>query len=142
MTKNYLLATNALSEVSKKEPNVGFMEWFMEANELMMFTSCLVLGEIKKGIALSPDANKRKRFDAMLTEIIEQFDGRIVDINSQVAFLWGELVAIGQQSGKTPPTIDALIAAQCISNDLILVTRNTEDFKQFKGLQIHAPWTV
>lgn len=35
---------------------------------------------------------------------------------------------------------DALVAATAIVNDLILVTRNTGDFKNIDGLQVENPW--
>jgi toxin FitB len=138
---NYLLDTNALSEAPKKAPNSGFMGWFMATDELRLFTSCLVLGEIRKGIALSGDSDKRQNFDKWLDEIIDRFDGRIVGLDKDIALLWGDLIAVGQQHGRIPPVIDALIAAQCIHSRMTLVTRNIRDFEQFSDLLILCPWT-
>jgi len=36
---------------------------------------------------------------------------------------------------------DAIVAATAIVNDLILLTRNTEDFKKIKNLRLENPWT-
>jgi predicted nucleic acid-binding protein len=37
-----------------------------------------------------------------------------------------------------PP--DAIVAATALVNDLILITRNTKDFKNIPGLQMENPW--
>lgn len=110
MTANYLLDTNAISEASKSKPDAGFMNWFSQTDELAMFTSCIVLGEIKKGISLIQDEVRHEHFDALLTEILLQFDGRIINIDSQVSLLWGELLGMRQVAGRTPPVIDMLLS--------------------------------
>ncbi|HEV2403341.1 MAG TPA: type II toxin-antitoxin system VapC family toxin [Candidatus Saccharimonadales bacterium] len=139
---SYLLDTNAISEAPKKSPDIGFMEWFINTNEANLFTSCLVLGEIKKGINLNNDAARRATFSKWLDEVIDEFADRIVEVNNTVASLWGELMASGQLAGKTPPIIDALLAAQCLTHKLTLVTRNVRDFEQFTGLQVFCPWSA
>ncbi|MGZ3778235.1 MAG: type II toxin-antitoxin system VapC family toxin, partial [Mucilaginibacter sp.] len=35
---------------------------------------------------------------------------------------------------------DALVAATAVTNDLILLTRNTQDFKNIPGLKLENPW--
>lgn len=142
MSTSYLLDTNALSEASKKLPNQDFMSWFVASDEEALFTSCLVLGEIKKGIALSPDPKKQERLNKLLDAIVESFDDRIIGIDTAIALLWGKLTASGRLAGKTPPAIDALIAAQCIAHDLTLVTRNVKDFEQFTELKVLSPWAT
>lgn len=138
---NYLLDTNALSEAPKANPNVGFIHWLTVIDELSLFTSCLVLGEVKKGISLVTDTGKLKHLTKWLDTTIEDFDGRIIDIDKDVCLLGGDLLAIGQQSGKTPPVIDALIAAQCLQYHLVLVTRNIKTFEQFTDLEVLCPWS-
>ncbi len=139
--KQYLLDTNALSEAPKQQPDKGFMDWFLSVDESALFTSCLVLGEIQKGISLVSDNTKRQQLSKWLAKIITDFEGRITGIDAQVGLVWGKLVASGQQSGKLPPAIDALIAAQCIQHKLVLVTRNIKDFQQFAGLEVLSPWS-
>ena len=90
---SFLLDTNALSEVSKREPDQSFMDWFAEVDEHVLYTSCLVLGEIKKDIALCDDAIKQERYSAALAEIIQGFASRIVEVDTASAMLWGELIA-------------------------------------------------
>ncbi len=136
----YLLDTNALSEAPKPQPDSGFIAWLMTANDESLFTSCLSLGEIKKGIELVTGGARRKQLDGWLEKVVVDFGGRVVDVNQEVALLWGQLMAAAQQKGKPPPVIDTLIAAQCIHNQLTLITRNVKDFKQFAGLEVLCPW--
>lgn len=41
-------------------------------------------------------------------------------------------------AGRTPPFIDGQIAAIAFVNDLILVTSNVRDFRNFQGLQVQS----
>lgn len=138
--KRYLLDTNALSEVSKKVPSDSFMRWFTSVDEIYLYTSCLVLGEVKKGIELLPEGARKAAFADSLDKVMQSFDGRIVDVSSEISLLWGELVAKAQLSGWSVPPIDAILAAQCIQNNLVLVTRNLKDFNRLPDLQILCPW--
>jgi predicted nucleic acid-binding protein len=141
MTTNYLLDTNAISEISKNEPDSSFLEWFNGMDGAALFTSCLVIGELNKGIELLPDSEKRRRFENILTELLDSFSGQIIGIDTEICLSWGQLFARGRLSGLTPPDIDTLIAAQCIEHDMMLITRNTRDFEQFHELKVHSPWS-
>ena len=46
----YLLDTNAVSETAQRRPNEGFMNWFQKTPFEQMLTSCVVIGEIEKGV--------------------------------------------------------------------------------------------
>ena len=140
--KNFLLDTNAWSEAAKVAPDQGFMQWFTMTDEEHMFTSCLVVGEILKGIELLEDGERKRGYEVWLDKIRISFGTRIVGVDENVTLLWGRLLAQGQKAGKTPPVVDTLIAAQCIYNDFTLVTRNRKDFEQFQALSILNPWST
>ena len=59
-----------------------------------------------------------------LRDIEESFVQRILPIDSAVARVWGELAA-----ARSLPVIDTLIAATAKVHNLMLVTRNSYDFK-------------
>lgn len=141
MSSKYLLDTNTLSESNKPQPNKGFTEWLLAMENSDLFTSCLVLGELEKGIYLLNSERKRLEFESWLAKAINDFEGRILDIDQNTSLLWGQLVAHTQKAGKTPQVIDSLLAAQAIQHKLTLVTRNVKDFEQFKDLQVLCPWT-
>jgi predicted nucleic acid-binding protein len=137
----YLLDTNALSEIDKPEPNNGFMEWFNKTDNSELYVSCITFGEVYKGIELLADSAKRKRLEEHTADIIEAFNTRIIAIDLNTMVLWSKLMAASIKKGQTAPSIDTLIASQCIQHNFVLVTRNVKDFEQFSDLKIHCPWS-
>ncbi len=137
----YLLDTNALSEVDKPQPNQGFMDWFNQAEVSELYVSCITIGELYKGIELLTDSAKRNKLKQHTAEITKAFSNRVLIINLDTTIIWSRIMAASIKKGQTAPSIDALIASQSIQNNLILVTRNTKDFKQFDELEIYCPWS-
>lgn len=137
----YLLDTNALSEIDKPEPNKGFMEWFNKTEVSEFYISCITFGELYKGIELLTDTAKRKRLEDLTGDVIEAFSSRIIVIDLKTMLIWSKLMATSIKMGQTAPSIDTLIASQCIQHNLALVTRNVKDFKQFNDLKLHCPWS-
>lgn len=138
---NYLLDTVAVSEAVKSRQDSGYMDWLNSTDDSQLYISCLTIGEIQKGITLANDSRQRHKLDDYLAGLYEAFEGRILGLDVNDSVLWGKLTARARQSGKTPPAIDALIAAQCLQHQMVLVTRNTKDFEQFPGLELLCPWT-
>lgn len=138
----YLLDTNALSEVDKPKPNKGLMEWFSQSLVSELHISCIAVGELYKGMELVTDTLKRQQLERRTDEIVEEFNDRILNIDTETMTIWSKLVANSIKKGKTSPSIESLIAAQCVQNRLVLVTRNVDDFKHFSGLEILCPWST
>lgn len=138
---HYLLDTNAISEAVKSRQDKGYMAWLNHTADDRLYVSCLAIGEIQKGISLAADAKLANKLDSYLSGLYEAFSGRILGLTADDCVLWGKLTAAAQQAGKTAPAIDSLIAAQCIQNRMILVTRNVRDFEQFPGLEVLCPWS-
>ncbi|WP_369601101.1 type II toxin-antitoxin system VapC family toxin [Hahella sp. SMD15-11] len=134
---SYLIDTNVLSELRRKEPNPGVVAWFEERPATILYVSVLTLGEIRKGIkALGKSQRKLKLLDWLETELPAFFAGRILPINDEVADRWGRLLA---SAGRPLPAIDSLLAATALTYGLALVTRNVDDFPH-PGLEIINPW--
>lgn len=134
---SYLVDTNVLSELRRKAPNAGVIDWVSRRPASTLFLSVLTLGEIRKGIEGLADAERR----LILTDWLEAdlptfFTGRILTVDAPVADRWGRLVAA---AGRPVPAIDSLLAATALHHDLALVTRNERDFADF-GLQVINPW--
>ena len=136
----YLLDTCVFSELIKKKPSLSVTRWILERNELLFSVSALTFGEIKKGINLAQDPNRKKNLQMWLEDfIIPRFWSRIVTIDGAVALAWGELIANQAKVGRVLPTIDSLIAASAIAHNLQIVTRNTKDFEGL-NIPIVNPW--
>ncbi len=135
----FLLDTNVVSELRLRERgNAGVSDWYGSVQDADLFTSALVIGEIRKGIA-----RLRRRRDYRQAEILEVwleisqdfFAERILPVDAIVADAWGQMFAI-----RNVPVVDGLIAATAKVNDFILVTRNVADV-QGLGVDLLNPFT-
>lgn len=135
----YLIDTNVLSELRRKEPNAGVAEWFSQRPATTLFVSVLTLGEIRKGIDMLPDSHRKfALLDWLEVDLPSFFIGRILTVELSVADRWGRLIA---RAGHPMPAIDSLLAATAIHHGLKLVTRNARDF-EFDGLEVINPWQI
>ena len=123
---SYLIDTNVLSELRRREPNQGVIEWFEQRPATTLYLSVLTLGEIRKGIdSLVNDDRQLKLLDWLEVELPQFFSGRILPVDAAVADRWGRLNA---QMERPIPAIDSLLAATALTHGLKLVTRNVRDF--------------
>jgi toxin FitB len=134
---SYLIDTNVLSELRRKQPDARVVSWMQVRPAPTMFLSVLTLGEIRKGIErLQTGQRKQSLIDWLEVELPRYFIGRLLDIDAQTAERWGRLMAA---AGRPLPAIDGLLAATALQHDLTLVTRNTQDFAGL-GVQLINPW--
>lgn len=138
---SFLLDTNVISELVKARPEVRVTGWVDSVDESLLYLSVLTLGEIRRGIALLPEASRRVRLEAWLDNDLRlRFEGRILSIDRAVADRWGRLTAKASQARSQLPVIDGLLAATALDHDLTLVTRNSEDVS-VTGVPVFNPWT-
>jgi predicted nucleic acid-binding protein len=134
---SYLLDTNVLSELRRKTPDAGVVEWFSRRPVSTLYLSVLTLGELRKGIEGVAEAERRMALtDWLETDLPGFFAGRILPIDVQVADRWGRLVAA---AGRPLPAIDSLLGATAAQHGLSMVTRNARDFADL-GLDVINPW--
>ena len=134
---SYLIDTNVLSELRKRQPDARVVAWLEERPRQSLHLSVLSLGEIRKGIEGVADAAFRQALtDWLETDLPNYFVGRLLGIDASVADRWGRVQAI---AGRTLPVIDGLLAATALRHDLTLVTRNVKDFAGL-GVPLIAPW--
>jgi predicted nucleic acid-binding protein len=121
----YLLDTNVLSELRKgSRANPQVLSWFETVEESELFISVLALGEIRAGIerVRSNDLIQARTLERWLDRLATTYADRIIPISAAVADRWGRLSA-----NDRPPVVDGLMAATALENNLVLVTRNTDD---------------
>ena len=124
----FLLDTNILSELRKErrcKPTV--MRWYESAPAEDLFTSVLVLGELRFGIEnlRRRDAINARALEKWLREIESSYKPRVLPVTAEICDIWGRI-----SISSRLPIIDALLAATALCHRLTLVTRNTRDVKR------------
>jgi tRNA(fMet)-specific endonuclease VapC len=132
--KKYLLDTNVLSEGVKALPNENVMA-MLQSHEDHITTAAPVWHELRYGcLRLSP-SRKREMLEAYLEEVV-QHNLDILPYDEKAAAWHAAERARLASLGQTPSFVDGQIAAVARVNGLILVTRNTEDFRFFEDLEV------
>ena len=121
----WLLDTNVLSELRKAgRCNPGVARWAAALEPEAMFTSVLVLGEIRRGVERlrRKDVRQARVLAGWLERVRQTFAGRILEVSEDVAEEWGRL-----DVPDVRPVVDGLLAATARVHGLTLVTRNVTD---------------
>ena len=134
-----MLDTCLLSELIRKEPNQGVLDWIKDKEESSLFLSVLTIGELRKGLVKLKPSTKKKELTLWSAELESRFKDRIIPIDIQISLKWGEIQANLEVKGNSMPTIDSLIASTALCKNLIVVTRNGKDMKQ-SLVEILNPW--
>lgn len=125
----YLIDTNVISEARKGErANAGVRQFFervlREGQEV--FLSVVTVGELRRGIDLirhRGDLDQTAVLEAWLARILTDYDDSILDVDEEVAQVWGRLRVPHPESA-----LDKQIAATALIHDLVVVTRNEQHF--------------
>ena len=136
----FLLDTNVISELVRPRPEANVTAWIEGTDESLLYLSVLTLGEIRRGIAVLPQSQRRATLEAWLNKDLRaRFENRILDIDQEVADRWGLLTAAARNSGIVLPVIDGLLAATALEHNLTLVTRDTGQIPSM-GVAVFNPW--
>ena len=136
----YLLDTCVISELAKAAPNRHVVKWLDGCDEEATFLSVLTIGEIQKGIAKLADGKRKDTIQRWLdVDLRERFSERLLSIDEEVALTWGLIQGEAERRGKPMPTIDGLLGATAIANNLVFVTRNEDDIRS-TGARVLNPW--
>lgn len=108
-------------------------------SEADVFLSTLVLGELLRGVEGMDTGARRNGLRLWLEGLFSTHRTRLIPVDADVVRVWANICAEAESLGRPPSAMDSLIAASAISRDLVLVTRNVEDFRQL-GVKILNPW--
>ncbi len=137
-----LLDTNVLSEVTRPAPDTRVLEWLDRLDEDRSFVSVVSIAEIRRGVALMDAGRKRDALAEWLArDLPQRFERRVLPVDEPVALAWGDLMGLAKRRGRGLSSMDGLIAATAIVQELTLATRNMKDFEGF-GIDLFDPWTA
>jgi predicted nucleic acid-binding protein len=135
----FLLDTNVPSEARRPEPDRGVLD---RLDEDRAFVSVVSLAEIRRGVALMEKGRRRDALaDWLARDLPERFAGRILAVDEQTAFAWGDLMAEAKRRGIGLASMDGLLATTALAHDLTPVTRNIRDFRDL-GVALLDPWAA
>jgi len=129
----YLLDTNILSELAKREPD-PVVEQHMKLHQFQCAVGAPTIEELSFGIYRLPTSAKRSMLMQWLDEILKDFD--LLPYDHHCGLWLGRERARLTAIGKPSPHTDGEIASIAAINELTLVTRNTIDFQNFSGLRV------
>jgi len=122
----FLLDTNVISEWVKPRPEPRVVAWLNTTDQDSLYLSVLAFAEIRLGIERLPAGAKRHRLSLWLDgDLAAWFEGRIIDIDLAIASAWARLVVRGRSVGRTPPILDAFMAATALVHGMTLVSRDS-----------------
>lgn len=130
----YLLDTNVLSESVKTSPKKTVLK-SIERYQHEIVTAAPVWHELYFGCQRMPVSRKRKILESYLNDVIKS-NMIILPYDERAAEWHAKERARLSSKGKTPSFVDGQIASIAKVNGLVLVTRNTVDFKKFSGLKL------
>ncbi len=129
----YLLDTNILSEPVVARPNPLVLEK-LKANGASLAISSVTWQEVLYGMFILPAGKRREQIEEYLFRRIRPALP-IIGFEERAAQWQAEQRARLRKAGKPPSYPDSQIAAIAAVNELVLTTRNVEDFAGFQGLR-------
>jgi len=131
----WLLDTNVLSELRRPKPEPKVLAFVASQPLDSLYVSAASLAEIRFGIELVADPNRRAELnDWLARKVRPMFDERLLAITEDVMFKWRLLVEDGRKAGHTFSQPDLIIAATALHHGLTVVTRDVSGYQK-----AHAP---
>ena len=120
---SFLVDTNVLSELVKKRPDPGVLEWARGVKRVAL--SAVTVDEVYFGLSWKPNRAVRRWFEEFLATHCE-----ILPVTAGIARRCGEIRGQLKARGQTRSPADMLIASTAQEHRLTLVTRNLRDFEE------------
>lgn len=137
----WLLDTNIISELRRQKPEPKVAA-FARAQPLeALYVSAVTLAEIRFGIELLRDANRRSELNDWLAHKVRpMFEQRVLAITEDIMFKWHLLLEEGRKAGHTFSQPDLIIAATAQHHGLTVVSRDVKEYTLAR-VDVFNPWT-
>ena len=139
----YLLDTNVLSEETKLFPAQNVVEKIRHYAPYSAI-STITWYELLYGMKRLPDGRRKEFHQKYLYEHV-QITYPQIPFDDHAAFIASDIRARLEEKGTAAPSMDLLIAATAVANNMILVTRNVKDFQviqEVSPLMVESWWEV
>ena len=132
----YLLDTNVLSEVIRKDPNRGLMQRLDKVAPRDAVTSVVCVSELRHGAARV--AHGARLWERITREILSRVE--ILPLGEAEAVRAGDLLAKLEAQGEPIGVEDVWIGATALEHRLTVVTRNLKHFRRIPSLVSESWW--
>ncbi len=130
----YLLDTNVLSEWWKPEPDPNVVAWLEKGPWRV---PAPVIAEIQEGAEADPSAARKASIIAKLDNFLNLYSDLVLDWDAETARTWGRLKHSKEVKRQPQALWDSLIDALGVRYELVVATRNQDDFRHAKTF---SPW--
>jgi hypothetical protein len=136
----WLLDPNILSELCRPKPERKVLAFIAAQSLDLLHVSSVTFAEIRFGIEIVTDANRRAELNDWLTHKVRpMFEQRVLAISEDVMFKWRLLVEEGRRAGHTFSQPDLIIAATALHHGLTVVSRDVGDYQR-AHTPVFNPW--
>jgi toxin FitB len=136
----WLLDTNILSELRRPKPEQRVVAFVVGCPLDQLYISAVTLAEIRFGIELVGEPNRRADLNDWLTNKVRpMFGERVLQVTEDIILKWRLLVEEGRKVGHTFSQPDLIIAATAIHHGLTHVTRDRSDYDKAR-VPVVNPW--
>ena len=128
----FLLDTNIISELMKKQPSPNLLERLQNCPASSLCTATVCVMELRYGALRVPNT------EALWTKIQKRILSKLTVMNFtyKEALKAAELLAHLYSTGQPIGVEDVMIASIALSNGLILVSANTKHFSRIPNLTV------
>ena len=133
-----LLDTNVWSALNRPAQNPQAVRW-IDAHAAQSWLSTIVIAEIRLGIENPKAAPRRAALEQWLADLELGYRDRTLAFDAPAAHWFGKLVARRKMENQETKLLDIQLAAQALSRECPVATRNTRDFA-WTGVQLIDPW--
>lgn len=126
MQKLYLLDTNIISELTKEVQNQNVVKKIFETQKISALSS-VTWAEALYGIKRLADGKRKDNLSDFYINTVQSMY-EFLDFDIHAASIYSDIKSRLEEVCKIPAELDLQIASVAIANNLILVTRNVQDF--------------
>jgi toxin FitB len=136
---NMLVDINVVWELKRgRHAHPRVVAWFSNIPGERVFTSVIVLGEVRRGIELVARRDKRQAelLERWYASIREHLANRVLAVDEPVMMIWSKISV-----PHMLPAYDGLIAATALAHGMTVVTRNALDYQR-AAVDVIDPWSL